>query len=302
LRIADRYFFERWKSGALARYFSSCEESPLMQCNKSSWSGLVRMATVVVWAGAQAVLPVAFGAPSGSALPQRNLTIEWRVNVQGTQQHPAPTLQRGQVLLDTRRGATAQVTVRGGSSLQTDSEQDSVQQVQVLNGRSARLYVGRSQPQAVWQWAVSLPIPPGASDNTDDDTGSASPATAASAASTPWGQLQMASQTRWVDVGQGVTVRPRWSGGRTVLVEVDAQSSDALGASAQDGGALPADAVIRRTEVMSTLTVPMGQWTPVARRVSQTLRQTGQRTSATLSTRELRDDQSTELEIRITAP
>ena len=67
--------------------------------------------------------------------------------------------------------------------------------------------------------------------------------------------------------------------------------------SAYSGQTEP-DGQSRRFEVGSTLAVPMGQWTVVARSGSQVQRQP----SGTLSTRDLDSNQSDQLEIRITAP
>lgn len=181
-------------------------------------------------------------------LPARNLVVEWRVSGSQDLRSRQSGVQQGRVIIDSRRGVVGGGTITYGSR-QSESDTQDVQQVMVLNGGRARLFVGRSQQVTTWQWA--------------------------------WGPgfQGVVPQTTWVDLGQGLNVTPRWPGGRApVVVELEAQS--------------------RHTELASTLSVPLGEWTVVARNGAQTQASR----SGTLSTRELDESRSQQLEIRITAP
>ena len=207
-------------------------------------------------------------------LPLRNLMVEWRIEGQGRASDSGAGVQQGRVIIDSQRGVIAQGDVRLGT-WQTQSHTHSVQQVQVLNGGRARLSVGRSQPYTVWQWAFV----PGRPSGPGSRRGGYPPATQA------WGQ------TAWLDLGQGLNVRPSWTGG-SAMVTVELEAS----ASGRDG--YEPDGQIRRSEVASTLAVPLGEWTVVARS-GRTAQQTR---SGTLSTEAVDDSQSEQLAIRVTAP
>lgn len=234
-----------------------------------------------VWIGALTATFMALGATGGvraEALPLRNLLIEWRVagqvadnragaGVSITTTSPGP--QGGYTVSTTRRSETT-VTI-GGGSVQTRTQEQGQQQMLVLNGGQARLFVGESRPYTVWQWAWGS-----GSGGGGGGTG----------VGHGWGQ------TVFLDLGQGLSVQPSWPGGRAP-VRVAFQAS-----SARAGQAYEPDGVSRRTEVASTLLVPLGEWTVVAR--------SGQRTEAqqagTLSTRSVDRDDSGVLEIRISLP
>ncbi|MDO9235460.1 MAG: hypothetical protein Q7U28_05415 [Aquabacterium sp.] len=187
-----------------------------------------------------------WGQAHAGVLPQRNLTVEWRVSG--------------------HRVSTA-VGPRSVGTLDTDEQRDTVQQVQVLNGGRAKLFVGHTQSYTVWQWAW---------------TGGAA------------GAAQAVPQTTTVELGQGLTIRPRWAGGHApVVVELEAQSRQP-----QITQSTEPDGQTRRMEVGSTLSVPIGQWAVVARSGVRVQRQQG----AGLSTRDLDDNQQEQLEIRISAP
>ena len=71
-----------------------------------------------------------------------------------------------------------------------------------------------------------------------------------------------------------------------------------LEASASQQSAYEPDGQIRHSEVASTVSVPLGEWTVVARS-GRTAQQTR---SGTLSTEAVDDSQSEQLAIRVTAP
>lgn len=206
---------------------------------------LITLLTLMTWGQAHA-----------GVLPQRNLTVEWRVSGHRVSTAVGP---RSVGTLDTL------------GTLDTDEQRDTVQQVQVLNGGRAKLFVGHTQSYTVWQWAW---------------TGGA-----ASAA-------QAVPQTTTVELGQGLTIRPRWAGGHApVVVELEAQSRQP-----QITQSTEPDGQSRRMEVGSTLSVPIGQWAVVARTGVRVQRQQGGGPGPGLSTRDLDDNQQEQLEIRISAP
>ncbi|MBI2733141.1 MAG: hypothetical protein HYX44_07555 [Aquabacterium sp.] len=263
-----------------------------------AWRGLLAGAV----AGVALSASPAWAEPPGS-LPQRNLLVEWRMAGQGQTQQRNQGIRTGQIIVDSRGGVVGRSSF-GMETVQTESQSDTVQQVQVLNGGKARLFVGKSQPYTVWQWAWTgqggslgvigpqANIPANASVNP-------------SGANTQPGSypVNMVPQTVWIDLGQGLTVRPRWAGGNApVIVELEAQARQPAQISTQMGGVyggqLDPDGQTRRIEVGSTLSVPLGQWAVVARSGGRVQRQQ----SGSLSTRDLDDSQSEQLEIRITVP
>lgn len=236
-------------------------------------------------------------AAAEDALPRRNLLIEWRINGQTQGQQRYLGVQNGQVILDSSGRVIGRSSV-GLGTIQTENQSDDVQEVQVLNGGRARLYVGHTQPYSVWQWAWT------GANAAAGNGGLGAIGPQAGASSGGQGQNgypvpQVIQQTVLIDIGQGLNVRPRWAGGKApVIVELEAQSRQPMQAGSAYSGQSDPDGQSRRFEVGSSLSVPMGEWTVVARSGSQVKRQQ----SGTLSTRELDVDRSQQLEIRITAP
>lgn len=225
------------------------------------------MVRVVVWLVA-CVLGLSGMAHAGprDGLPQRNLLVEWRVGGQGASTQRQAGIEVGRVIIDSRRGVIGQAGITAGT-VRTESQGSSVQQVMVLNGGRARLYMGRSQSVTAWQLVFS----PG---------------------------LMALPQTVWIDVGEGIHVTPRWSGGRDVVVDIEAQSRQPVQPGSAYGGQLDPDGQTRRTELASTVSVPLGEWAVVARNGGREQRSQ----SGTLSTRDVESSQSEQLEIRVTAP
>jgi len=228
-------------------------------------------------------------AAAEDTLPRRNLLVEWRMAGQTQGQQRNQSVQNGQVILDSS-GRTIGRTTIGQGTLETEnqSNSDDVQQLRVLNGSRAKLYVGHTQPYTVWQWAW---------------TGQAAGAQSGAASGQSSGQgnapVQVVPQTVWIDIGQGLNVRPRWAGGRApVIIELEAQSREPARAGSVTTGQYDPDGQSQRFEVSSTLSVPMGQWSVVARSGNHARPQA----SGTLSTRELDVGDSEQLEIRVTAP
>lgn len=229
--------------------------------------GMKKVVSTVGWV-ASVLLSVQPLEVAARELPARNLVVEWRVSGSQDLRSRQSGVQQGRVIIDSRRGVVGGGTITY-SSRQSESDTQDVQQVMVLNGGRARLFVGRSQQVTTWQWA--------------------------------WGPgfQGVVPQTTWVDLGQGLNVTPRWPGGRApVVVELEAQSRQPDADSDGRFGGIDPDGQTRRTELASTLSVPLGEWTVVARNGAQTQASR----SGTLSTRELDESRSQQLEIRITAP
>lgn len=223
-----------------------------------------------------------------AAVSAGNLLVSWRVNSQQETSRDEAGLRQGEVVIDSRRGVVSRTEVRVNRSVRT-SQHDSNQSVLVMNGGQARLFFGRSVPVSTWQFAWQG----------EGASASSTSATSTSANPPAWAL----SQTHWVDLGEGLTVRPRWPGGSApVTVELEASSRRAIApgeVSVMEGsGAYEPDGQSRRTEVMSTVAVPLGQWVAVARRGGQTQ----QRQSGTWSTRQVDSDAQEQLEIRVSLP
>ena len=200
-----------------------------------------------------------------------NLRVEWRV-VSSSQ-------ARSQAESQAARTDAGGVSV---SSADMAQRQDSIHSVQVLNGSQARVYVGRTVPQTTWQFLYS-----GAATS----SGNANSSAAGNASA------QLLSQTNWIDLGQGLTVRPRWRGGSApVEVEVEAKSRNHVGV--MSGSSIAPDGQTQRLEVMTTMRIPLGQWAVVA----QSRGNQAQSTRGTWSTSDVDDTGGEQLELRVTQP
>lgn len=236
-------------------------------------------------------------------LPARNLLIEWRIAGQGSSQLRQGGIQTGRVIIDSRRGVIGQAGVTYGTT-QIESSGNAVQQVTVLNGGRARLFFGSSQPVTTWQWAWGPGQGGGGGwtsygpiDGSDAPVGDDDMAERHGGRRPSPGHI--VPQTTWIDLGQGLIVTPRWPGGRApVTVELEASSSEPVRAGGVPSPQLEPDGQVRRSEVSSTVSVSLGEWTVVARNGGQSSRSQ----SGTLSTRSLDESRSEQLEIRVTAP
>jgi hypothetical protein len=223
------------------------------------WRNRSRWLVVMAW--------VAFNAQAQPPLPQRNLLVEWRMNSSSAQQNQGVGLRSGELTVDSRGGMAGRGNVVISSTTRS-STSSGMQQLQVLNGGQARLYLGNSRPVAQWQFMV---------------TGSGM-----SAPGSP--QWQAWQSTTMVDTGRGLTVRPRWSGGGQVTVELEARV-------AQQSPYGP-DGQTESSEVMTTVQLPLGVWTAVAQRGGQTQ----QRQRGIVSTEDISRDDNEVLEMRVSAP
>ena len=233
-----------------------------------AWLGLVA-------GGLLAALAVSAPAFAGGAPVAGNLRVEWRVVSSAQARERQAGLEAGGVRL---------------STLDAREQQDTVHSLLVLNGGKARLYAGRTVQQTTWQFLFSAP---GAT-----ASGNAAAVGAASGAQASSGGAQLLSQTTWIDLGQGLNVRPRWKGGRApVELELEAQSRQPVGGPLGPSGFAP-DGQIQRQEVSTTLAVPLGQWVVVA----QSGRNQTRSVRGTVSTSDLDDQGDEQLEVRVTQP
>ena len=252
-----------------------------------------------VWLAGLAALVATSAIAGPRDLPARNLLVEWRIGGQGSSQLRQGGIQTGRVIIDSRRGVIGQAGVTYGTT-QIESSGNSVQQVTVLNGGRARLFFGSSQPVTTWQWAWA-PGQSGPGGWTSYGPTDGQPDQGEDMAERHGGRrapVQIVPQTTWIDLGQGLVVTPSWPGGRApVTVELEARSSEPAQGGVYTGRVEP-DGQVRRSELSSTVSVPLGEWTVVARNGGQSSRAQ----SGTLSTRSLDESRSEQLEIRITAP
>lgn len=227
--------------------------------------------------GLMAALAAGTRAHAGGASAPGNLQVAWRVVSSAQARERQAGVEPGGVRL---------------STLDASEQQDAVHKLLVLNGGKARLFTGRTVQQTTWQFLFSMP---GAATSGGAASGAATaPAGAPSGLATPSGGAQLLSQTVWIDLGQGLSVRPRWKGGNApVELELEAQSRRPLG-----GQGFAPDGQIQRQEVSTTLLVPLGQWVVVA----QSGRNQTRHTNATLSTTDLDDQDGEQLEVRVSQP
>ena len=160
-----------------------------------------------------------------AAPPLRNLSVEMRVS---EDQFDAQRGAQGSVSIGSRGRADASGSVVVGS---TSSRQglDATQRVLVLNGGRATLRLTQGLPVAsteVW-W-------------------------------TPWGP-GAAVRSQWVELVNGMEVRPQWPGGDApVTLEIAAQSAGRVTHN-------PVQSLPPQATVLTTVQLPLGEWVEVAR-------------------------------------
>ncbi len=218
-----------------------------------------------------------------AAPPQVNLTVSWRLDDAGRGSSTRQVVQ-GQVIIDSR-GKVVGRTGLGATTVDTERSQQTEQMLRVLNGQQARLFVGKQVGRQSWQ-IVWSPQSGGGS-------------VGGSAGSAQGGSYGLQSQTTHVDLGDGLVVRPRWAGGRQpVLLDIEARSSRAQNPGSSLGSGFEPDGQVGRTEVSTTLALPLGQWTVIARsgdaRISE-----GNSGGTSLSTRSLDEQGSMSLSVRV---
>lgn len=180
-------------------------------------------------------------------------------------------LPKRDLMVELREVSEAQ---EGGYVLGTQPEKALLpaQQVLVRNGEKASV---RQMTAQAMQWVQSA------------TTQNAALAVPGAAASSSGGSVNQA--LTWMEAGQGMTVKPRWPGGRQwVTVEIEVQSASV---TPRLGADLPEQ---MRSQIVTTVTAPMGQWVTIAASGSSVQRGSYGTESAT-ETRRL-------LQIRVLAP
>ncbi len=211
----------------------------------------------------------AINSIANSPLPLRNVLIEVR-QVQSRDAQTTALQSSGTVHADSagNLGVQGQIQARQGQQRQSDN---AVQQVLVLNGRSARINLGARTPMRVVQTFVRN------------------------------GTLIAVPTTLVWESGTGFSATPRWNGSNTVELELGAQqtsASSAMGGSA--GGMGSAGNVGRPTfqTTTSTLAVSLGEWTTVAQSDTDS---DGQRSDVGGNAR-WATQASSEVQVRLTVP
>ncbi len=206
---------------------------------------------------AMAALPVARGAAAGA--PGHNLVVEARVVERGSAVRQGLTGAGGVVTGTVGSTVAAGSRVLRAGAAETAHEQ--TQRVLVVNGGSAVLRLARWLPLESVEWVW-----------------------------TPQGGAA-AQRTVWVDVSQGLQVRPSWPGAQApVLLDLAVEAADAASA---EGARAPRMAV--RTQVAAAL----GEWVPVAG-VSQEGTAAAAAPGVTVATSRSRSERS--IEVRVTLP
>jgi len=159
-----------------------------------------------------AALLLAAAGPAGAAPPAQNLVVEMRLSAP-----PAAAPADGGFSVGTRGGtppAPGSLTVQTAPA---DGADDGTQRLLVLNGARAEMHLRRLRALPTADWVVG---------------GTERPAV---------GQTR-----RWVDLGGGFTVQPRWPGGHApATVEIEVHGA---------------------TAAHTTLALPLGEWVAFARR------------------------------------
>jgi hypothetical protein len=123
--------------------------------------------------------------------------------------------------------------------------------IQVRNGEKASLKMQSATPM---QWVQSAFVQV-------DKPGSGTsqvPTAATKAANGSNGAAGVQNAMSWFDAGQSITVHPKWSGGKTAVVELEVQKA---GFDERNGADLPTQS---RKTVSTTVTAPLAQWLTIA--------------------------------------
>ena len=185
------------------------------------------LGTALAWAALWSV-PVAFAA-GAQALPPRDLTVELRQIEEAKAQAAEVTGSAG----------AAGKSFSAGAASSTAWEP---QMVQVRNGEKASLSLQSTTPMQ-WVQSAFLQVDKSASTTTTN-------------AKTTAAGVQNA--LTWFDAGQSIAVRPRWTGGKSAVVELEVQKA---GFDERTGADLPTQ---NRNTVSTTVTAPLAQWVTIA--------------------------------------
>jgi hypothetical protein len=199
----------------------------------------------IAWALGLVAAPPAWSAPP-PALPQRNLVIEWRQLDESLAMAGQQGVQ-GNVVSTAGGGAA----LSGGVTLSTqrrDEQRTQSQQLRVLNGGRASVRVGHSVPLTWVQAAQAEPQ--------------------AGAFNQPAAGAGVVQGLTWLEAGRQIVLQPRWPGGSqpaVVDVQVDSAALDAERPGMPAGTVGSALPVQSRSQTVTTVLAPLGQWVTIAR-------------------------------------
>ncbi|MFM2447556.1 MAG: hypothetical protein RIS44_6 [Pseudomonadota bacterium] len=198
---------------------------------------------------------LAYSAPP--SLPQRNLVIDWRqIDDHETSSQPAARWSSTVTTSGAPSSVSGGVTV---STQQRSSSQAFSQQMRVLNGGRVTVRLNQSIP-VMWVEAAQTTA------NTVGGYGGANTPRTSGAA--------VVQGLTWLDAGRQISLQPRWPGGELPAV-VDIQVDNAtlenerptVAAMNSGGAALP---VQTRSQTVTTVLAPLGQWVTIARTGGET--------------------------------
>jgi hypothetical protein len=207
--------------------------------------------------------------------PSQNLWVEVRWVDSAVSGAAVAAVRDGAVVV----GTAGSVTARGGAAVSTQRrDEQQVQRLLVLNGHQASVQLTETTPVQWLDFGVQFDAVAGGAANTNN-------ANNASNTNKGWAvpRSGVSEQT------QGFTVTPQWPGGQQpVRVELRAQSSG--NASAQSPSPSQTQA-----QIVSTVSVALGQWLTVARSGAATQRQE----RGVISSRSAEAQTSRELQLRV---
>lgn len=193
----------------------------------------VRVLAACVWLGAMVPLT---GLAAGAALPARDLTVELRQIDEA--KLPGSDAAQGT--------AAVGKSFSAGAAVVPEWEP---QMVLVRNGEKAALRLQSATPM---KWVQSAFVKNGAR------TTNAATNTSTNAATKGTQAAGVQYALSWFDAGQSMSVHPKWSGGKTAVLELEVQSA---GFEPRSGADLPAQS---RNAVSTTVTAPLAQWVTIA--------------------------------------
>ena len=174
------------------------------------------------------VCAAAFGASGGARaadLPKRDLTVELRQVEEG------------------REDGAARFGTRPDAPLMTP------QKLQVRNGEKGSLRMSQAVPM---QWVQSAN-----SQSSSMQAGGGGTVAGGSSINSSGGGVTQGLQ--WFEVGQSLTVTPRWPGGnKDATLELELQQSDM---AVRNNADMPRQT---RNQFSTTITAPLGQWVTIA--------------------------------------
>ena len=213
----------------------------LVRARSGAVAGAASRRMLLAWLGAGLCAALADRVRAqglaGEPLPRRNLVIELRETeaVEGS----ATGHSVGGAVVFGSAGPAAEGSVQVATQRRSGALA-SGQRLLVLNGAEAEAHVGRREPMQWLQWAW-----------------------------TPHGP-ELVGGSEWVESGRGVRLQARWPGGRapvTVTIRHDVAATRSPGLPSRfdpDGQPRSEPSGLDGIGVLSTVTVPLGEWIAIA--------------------------------------